>query len=169
MACLGAALSLTLAGAGAVRAADKGDKKPRGTFQAHRAGWMLGMYVGEEKGQPFPFILQVDEKSDAKLKGIRAGDELIKFDNLDTNLSLQRVFDRANELRPGKMITVWVRRGSQTLRMELRVPRDPGASAEASAKKEGDKDAEATDEKDKKKKKKDRPVVIKPIPSPGNP
>ncbi len=159
-----AVTALTVGSATTARADDKDGKKPKGTFQAQRAGWMLGMYVGEEKGQPFPFILQVAEGSDAKAKGVRPGDELMKFDNLEANTSLSRIFERANELRPNRTIQVWVRRGSQPMRIDLVVPKNVGASVEV-GKTDAAKGAE-TKEKDKKKRKKDRPVVIKPIPAP---
>src|SRR4051812_26257450 len=37
-------------------------------LRAERAGWMMGMYVGEKKDQPFPFIIQVDKAGDAYRK-----------------------------------------------------------------------------------------------------
>jgi len=152
-----------------VSAADK-EKKDRLTLKAQRAGWMMGMYIGEQKSQPHPFVLKVDPDGDAAKKGIRAGDELIRFDGLETD-PLWRVFERANEVRPGKEIQLWFRRGVQTIRVSLTVPKAPGQ--EPSEKVEDDakkKDKQADSEnsaEDKKKKKKKPPVVIKPIPAPG--
>jgi predicted metalloprotease with PDZ domain len=149
---------------------EEAPKKKKGTFQAQRAGWMLGMYIGEEKGFPYPFVLQVDPESDAKAKGIRQGDELIRFDDQETS-PLSRVFDRVNRLRPGRHITLWMRRGSQTLQFEIRVPRDPGAgpgTGEREEKKKAEKkDEQSADGQDKKEKKKEKkpPVVVKPIPA----
>lgn len=153
-----------------------GDKegKRKGQFQAHRAGWMLGMYVGEERGQPYPFVLEVAPNSEAKIKGIRAGDELIRLEDEETT-PLAKVFERANKLRPGKHIELWVRRGVQTIKVEMRVPKTANAaeeekeSAKKSEKKEGEEGSAAGgDEGKKKKKKKKGPIVIKPIPSEGN-
>src|SRR5687768_17012380 len=79
-------------------AADK-EKKDRLTLKAQRAGWMLGMYIGEQNSHPHPFVLKVDPDGDAAKKGIRPGDELIRFDGLETD-PLWRVFERANGLRP---------------------------------------------------------------------
>jgi predicted metalloprotease with PDZ domain len=147
------------------------EKKDRLTLQAQRAGWLLGMYIGEEKAQPNPFVVEVDPKSDAKIKGIRPGDELIRFDGMEAD-PLWRVFDRANELRPGKEIQVWLRRGVQVIRVSLIVPKSPGAApAEKGEEKAEKKTDPGTDDQaadDKKKKKKKSPVVIKPIPAPGN-
>ena len=53
---------LTLAG---IQPSQAKSKKERGVFHAERAGWMLGMYVGEQKGYPYPFVLQLDQESDA--------------------------------------------------------------------------------------------------------
>lgn len=149
-------------------AAEKKERE-KGTLQAQRAGWMMGMYVGEEKGQPYPFVLQLDPDCDAKAKGVRTGDELIKVDKQETT-PLNRLFDRVNGLRPGKEIEVWLRRGAQTLRLDVRVPKNPGApdadqNAKSSKKKDDDQ-AGADGKKDDKKKGKNKgPVVIKPIPS----
>ena len=136
-------------------------KKPRGTFQAQRAGWMLGMYVGEEKGQPYPFVLQVDPKSDAHRKGLRSGDEIMRFQDEEA-APLWRVFDRVNKLRAGKEVTLWARRGSQTLQFQVRVPENPGAAPVD--KPEEKKDGEKTKDEGKKARPK-KPVVIKPIPT----
>lgn len=158
-----------LIAAGASAAED--GKKKRGQLQANRAGWMLGMYVGEERGQPYPFVLEVAPKSEAKIKGIRAGDELIRLNDQETS-PLKEAFERANRLRPGRYVDVWVRRGVQTIKVELRVPKTANA-AEANAKdKDGDEEEkngkEAGEGKKKKKKKKRGPVVIKPIPAENN-
>ncbi len=149
-------------------AAEDGKKK-RGQLQANRAGWMLGMYVGEERGQPYPFVLEVAPNSEAKIKGIRAGDELIRLNDQETS-PLKEAFERANKLRPGRYVDVWVRRGVQTIKVELRVPKTANAAEDsANAKEKDEKDGEdAGDEKKKKKKKKRGPVVIKPIPAEGN-
>ena len=151
-------------------------KKDRLTLQAQRAGWLLGMFLGEQNAQPNPFVLKVDPDSDAQIKGVRPGDELIRFDGFEAS-PLSRVFDRGNELRPGKEVQVWFRRGVQTIRVNLAVPKEPGATP--SEKPEKEDKAEKSDKKDKeagneeqpaegKKKKKKSPVVIKPIPAPGS-
>lgn len=143
-------------------------KKQRGILHAQRAGWMLGMYVGEEKGQPFPFVLQVDPKSDARLKGVKSGDEIIRLEEEETT-SVRTLFDRIRALRPGRLVSLWVRRGVATMQFRLVVPKNPtGApqSAEASDKKD-EKSAEqgAEGEKKAKKKKRKPPIVFKPIPA----
>lgn len=136
-------------------------------LKAERAGWMMGMYVGEKAQNPHPFVLQVDKASDAYRKGIREGDELIRFNGYETT-PLWRVFDEVNRTRPGREMTIWVRRGAETLRYFVRVPKDPGAppgeKVEASKKKEGEETAEGTDDKNKKKSKK-KTIVVKPIPA----
>jgi hypothetical protein len=143
-------------------------KKPGGeaVLTAERAGWMMGMYVGEQKGKPYPFVLQVDRASDAYLKGVREGDELIKFNGLETQ-PLWRVFDEVNRQRSGREIVVWMRRGAETRRFYVRVPKDPGAPpsevVDKNAKK-GDETPVEGEDPDKKKKKKKPPVVVKPIP-----
>lgn len=149
-------------------------KKDRLTLQAQRAGWLLGMFLGEQNAQPNPFVLKVDPDSDAQIKGVRPGDELIRFDGFEAN-PLSRVFERGNELRPGKEVQVWFRRGVQTIRVSLIVPKAPGAEpaekddkAEKSDKKDKDANTDEQPEEGKKKKKKKSPVVIKPIPAPGN-
>lgn len=167
------ALAGLLAGAviaAPAQSADK-EKNSRLTLKAQRAGWMLGMYVGEQKSQPHPFVVKVDPEGDAAKKGIRPGDELIRFDGLETD-PLWRIFERANGLRPGKEVAVWLRRGVQTIRVNVRAPKEPGLepseNSEDSAKnKEKQADSEGSGEDKKKKKKKKPPVVIKPIPAPG--
>jgi hypothetical protein len=175
---LAGALSLALAGVAlapvAVRAADEApNKRKKGTFQAERAGWMLGMYVGEQKGFPYPFVLQIDETSDAKGKGIRVGDELMRLNDEEAR-NLPSIFAKAQKLKPGRDVKLWIRRGSQTLPFEIEVPKHPG-SAEAGKEKKAAKDAEkaeadgegaeGADGKKKVKKKKKGGVVIKPIPA----
>jgi hypothetical protein len=146
------------------------EKRAKGTFQAERAGWMFGMFVGEEKGQPYPFVVQVDPNGEAKRRGIRKGDELLRFQE-EPIQDLPRFFEQVNRLSPGRQVTFWIRRGVQTLRFELRVPKDLGAKPEDTAKaakaKEESKGDEAKDPADeaKKKPKKKPPIVIKPIPS----
>jgi len=163
-----AALSVTAA------QAQDAPKKEKLTLRAQRAGWMLGMYMGEERGQPYPFVVEVDPKSEARVKGIRPGDELIRFQDEETRDSLPRIFEMANKLRPGRPVTLWVRRGVQTIRYDIRVPKEQGApdpekAAKEDAKKDKDKKntakegEEGTD--DKKKTKKRPPVVVKPIPA----
>lgn len=147
------------------------EKKDRLTLQAQRAGWLLGMFLGEERAQPNPFVLKVDPDSDAQIKGIRPGDELIRFDGLEAS-PLNRVFERGNELRPGKEVQLWFRRGVQPIRVSLVAPKAPGAAPADKPEKDEKaekKDKEAgTDEQpaEGKKKKKKSPVVIKPIPAP---
>ena len=156
-----------LATAGAAHA-QKEPKKEKGVYRATRAGWMMGMYVGEAQGSFYPVVFQVDPKSDAAFKGIKAGDELYKFDGLETN-PLWRIFDKANSYRPHKEVVIWVRRGAETRRFWVRVPKEPGAApAETAEEKPAkEKDGESAEgEGDKKKKsKKKPPVVIKPLPS----
>jgi len=161
---------LVLAGVPAAHA--KEGKKERGVLRAERAGWMLGMYVGEQKGSPYPFVLQLDEASDARNKGVKVGDEIIRFDDQEI-YSLKLLFDRATSLRAGRYVKFWVRRGVETHQFELRVPRNPGAVPEEGKEKasnkgdKGDKtegDQAENGEKPKKKKKKN-PIVIKPIPT----
>lgn len=153
------------------------EKKSTLLLAPQRAGWMLGMYVGEEKTKPYPFVIQVDADSDAKSKGIRQGDELIRFDNEETTNGLNHIFDRVNKMRPGSDVGLWIRRGSQTLQFQVRVPKDPGAAGSdkpadkstkeakgKDAKDKGSDDQASTDDKKTSKKKK-APVIIKPIPS----
>lgn len=151
------------------QSADK-EKKDRLTLKAQRAGWMLGMYIGEQNSQPHPFVLKVDPDGDAAKKGIRPGDELIRFDGLETD-PLWRVFERANGLRPGKEVAVWFRRGVQTLRVNVTAPKTPGLEptekSEDEAKSKGKQADSENSGEEKKKKKKKPPVVIKPIPAPG--
>jgi hypothetical protein len=103
---------------------------------------------------------------------VRPGDELIRFDGFEAN-PLTRVFERGNDLRPGKEVQVWFRRGVQTIRVSLIVPKAPGAEptekdqkAEKSDKKDKDANSDEQPEEGKKKKKRKSPVVIKPIPAP---
>ena len=144
--------------------------KPAVYLKAERAGWMMGMYVGEKKQAPYPFVLQVDKGSDAYIKGLREGDEIIRFNGNETT-PLWRLFDDVNRSRPGREMTIWVRRGAETHRFFVRVPKDPGAPpVEKVTKKkpaEGEESAENADGKEKKKKKKP-PVVVKPIPAEGD-
>lgn len=165
-----------LAGAAllALNAAAPAHAKKATYLQAERAGWMMGMYVGEKKDTPYPFVIQVDKDGDAYRKGIREGDELIRFNGLET-MPLWRVFDEVNRSRPDREIIIWVRRGAETRRFFVRVPKDPGAPPggreEVKKPKDDEKPAEdgSTDGKEGKKgKKKKPPVVIKPIPSDGN-
>ena len=173
------ALTLALAGVVlaplAARAADDDSPNPkrkrstRGTFQAQRAGWMLGMYVGEQKGFPYPFVLQLDETSDAKAKGIRVGDELMRVNDEEVR-SLPSIFEKALKMKPGRELKLWMRRGSQTLQFDVVVPKHPGSPDAGKEKqaKDGDKDATTGEEGDGKKpkgKKKSPGVIIKPIPS----
>ena len=143
------------------------DTRRRGTYQAERGGWMLGMFVGEEKAKPYPFVTELEPKSEAKKKGIRVGDELLRFQEQETR-PFSRIFEQYNKLKPGRMVKVWVRRGGQQLRFDLTVPRDPGSSGEeekVAKEKDGEKDGESAEGEGKKKKKKS-PVIIKPIPAP---
>lgn len=140
-------------------------ERKRGTYQAQRAGWLMGMYVGEEAAKPYPFVTEVDPKSEARRKGIRPGDELIRFEDQETR-PLARLFDEVQRLRPGKRVTLWVRRGGQTLRFELSVPRPESQAARADDEKSAEKDEDAKKSEKEQKKKKDRPIVIKPIPAP---
>lgn len=147
-------------------------KKKKGTVQAQRAGWLFGMYLGEERGHPYPFVVQLDEGSEAKLKGVRQGDEIIRFDGEEV-YQLNRLFDRGNSLRPGKEIVFWVRRGVEPIQIRMRVPKDPGAAPTSDRQslkpKEKDQSSEASADEKKKKEKRKPPVVIKPIPADGAP
>ncbi|MFN3651017.1 MAG: PDZ domain-containing protein [Armatimonadota bacterium] len=146
----------------------EGEKRQKGVYKAERAGWLLGMYVGEERSNPHPFVLKIEEKSEAALKGVRVGDELIRFDDREVR-QLRPVFERINDIRPGKEVTLWMRRGSQTMQYTLRVPKPEkaGEAATDEKKPEGEKSAdEAKKDEKKEKKSKKKPVVIKPIPTP---
>ncbi|HTE18081.1 MAG TPA: S1C family serine protease [Armatimonadota bacterium] len=152
------------------RAAD-GEKKKKNklTLQAQRAGWLMGMQVGEDRTKPYPFVLNVDPEGDAKAKGIRPGDELIRFDG-DETMPVFRIFDRVNRMPKGREVPIWVRRGVETIRFMVRVPRNPGAPPvdkpeEAKAAKTDETAGGATDAEKKKKTKKKGPIVIKPIPA----
>ncbi len=148
--------------------AQEAPKRPKGTLQAERAGWMLGMYVGEEKGLRYPFVTQLDPKGEAATRGLRAGDELMRVDDEEVN-DLGRLHRKIIEMRVGDRVEIWVRRGSQTLRFELRVPKNHAPLSEEAQKAEEEKaqakkaaDAKKSEEK-KKSKKKRGPVIIKPI------
>ncbi len=169
-----AAGALTLLAAGGALA-DKEEGRKRGTFQAERAGWMLGMYVGEEKGYPYPFVLQLDPKGDAKARGIREGDELIRFQDEEVR-DLKYIFDKASKLKSGRMVNLWIRRGSQTLPFTVRVPKPetedkskeaekPKAGTQPDLTPTGIPEEPAPEEGKKKKKKR---VIVKPIPSEGD-
>jgi len=165
---LAAALLALAALSGPAAAQEK--KKEKATYlRAERAGWMMGMYVGEKKVALYPFVLQVDRDSDAFLKGIREGDEIVKFNGVEGN-PLWRVFDEVNRQPSGREVVMWVRRGAETLRFYVRVPADPGAPPSDKAKTaKKDKGAEGEDGKDgKKKPKKKPPIVVKPIPPDGD-
>jgi S1-C subfamily serine protease len=161
-------LAAGLVALSAAAASAQEETRRRGTYQAERGGWMMGMFVGEEKAKPYPFVTEMEPKSEAKKKGIRVGDEIIRFQDQETR-PLSRIFEQYNKLRPGKVVAVWVRRGGQQLRFDLSVPKDPGSSSdeEKVAKEKAEKDGESAEGEGKKKKeKKKRPVVIKPIPAP---
>ncbi len=144
----------------------KSAEKPKGAYLANRAGWMMGMYIGEEKGRPYPFVLQVDPNSQAKDEGIRVGDELMKLDDVEGS-PLSRVFNKINGMKANRRVTLWIRRGAQTMMFELTVPKNAGASPEETAAQAGT-DTRAPEDKSKTKKKKDKPIVIKPIEKPGS-
>jgi C-terminal processing protease CtpA/Prc len=148
---------------------DEPEKKQRGVFQAERGGWMLGMFVGDEKGKPFPFVTDLDPQGEAKKRGVRAGDEIIRFQDEEVQ-DFPRMFADANKMRPGQRVKLWVRRGAQSIPIEFTVQKpkpvvDPAPGA-AEAKADGDAGKSGEDGK-KKKKRKRGPVVIKPIPVPG--
>jgi S1-C subfamily serine protease len=144
--------------------APKSERK-KGVYQADRAGWLMGMFIGEEKGQQYPIIFQVAPKSEAKDQGIRPGDEIMRFQD-EPAAPLKKLFERVNETKPGRLVKLWIRRGSQTLQFEISMPENPGATPEEEA--AATKPKKSDDDKskdDKKKSKKKAPVVIKPIPT----
>jgi C-terminal processing protease CtpA/Prc len=142
-------------------------KKEKATYlRAERAGWMMGMYVGEKRSSLYPFVIQVDRDSDAFAKGIREGDELVKFNGIESN-PLWRIFDEVNRQRAGREVALWVRRGAETLRFFVRVPQDPGAPPSDKVEK-AKKPEEPEGEAGKKKPKKKPPIVVKPIPPDGD-
>lgn len=166
------ALAATLAAsfAPAVLAKSKKIKSPikRGTLKAEKAGWLLGMYVGIEEGKPYPFVIQVDRASDAKMLGIKPGDELIRWEGKET-MPLWHLFDMVNDMPTGQYGALWIRRGAETLHYDMRIPRErnapPAEDQDTASSKEdkGDSDKSSGDKKSKGKKK-EGPVVIKPIP-----
>jgi hypothetical protein len=140
-------------------------ERKKGVYQADRAGWLMGMFIGEDRSNQYPIIFQVAPKSEAKEQGIRAGDEIMKF-NDDSAVPLKKLFERVNETRPGRLCKLWIRRGGQTLQFTIAMPDNPGATPEEEAalvKTKKTDDDQGKD--DKKKKKKKAPVVIKPIPT----
>jgi predicted metalloprotease with PDZ domain len=158
--------AVTLTGAAGAR-----DKNEKYVLYAERAGWMLGMYVGEKKDHPYPFVIQVDKDSDAALKGIQPGDDIIRFEGQQP-YSLRWLVDRVKDTAPGRQVTVWVRRGAETRRFFVIVPRNPAgppaAKAEKPAKKpKPDETADPGEDKEKKRKKRP-PIVVKPIPPDGD-
>src|SRR3982751_2257532 len=56
-------------------------ERKKGTYYADRAGWLMGMFIGEDKANQYPVVFQVAPKSEAKEQGIRAGDEIMKFND----------------------------------------------------------------------------------------
>ena len=181
---------LALAGAAALgvvaaHAADK-PKKQKGTLEASRAGWLMGMYVGEDKNNFYPFVIQVDKDGDAFAKGVREGDEIIRFDGQETS-PIQRLFRNADSIYPGHEVTMWVRRGVETYHFDFRMPKEAHLSPEQRQAKEAEADKKSKkndkkqaksdkndksgtdengDDKGKKKDPKKGPIVIKPIPAP---
>lgn len=129
----------------------------RGTFESERGGWMLGMFVGEARQHPYPFITKFQNGSDARAKGLRPGDELLKVDGQESR-PFKPLFDRVNKYRPGKLVSVWVRRGSQTIKVEFRAPRTSGAGGD-----DGDKEKKPDTAKPA-----EPPVVVQPVPAPGD-
>lgn len=149
----------------AEKAEETKPERKKGVYYADRAGWLMGMFIGEDKANQYPIIFQVAPKSEAKEAGIRAGDEIMRF-NDDSAVPLKKLFDRVNETKPGRQVKLWIRRGGQTLQFAISMPENPGATPEeeaAAVKTKKSDDDQAKDEKKKKKKK--APVVIKPIPA----
>jgi C-terminal processing protease CtpA/Prc len=139
-------------------------------FVAQRLAPILGMSVGEHRNRPHPFVVEVEEKSEAQIKGLRPGDELIRLNDRPIQ-SLQRLTEDIKRLRPGQQAQIWVRRGALNLRVDLTVKRIP--KAEPVENDEDDEDEEdrprRSEEQPKdegKNKKKDRkpPVQVKPLP-----
>ena len=140
-------------------------ERKKGVYQANRAGWLMGMFIGEDPANAYPVVLQVSPKSEAKEQGIRGGDEIMRF-NDEPAVPLKKLFDRVNDTKPGRLVKLWIRRGGQTLQFTISMPEHPGATPEeeaAAVKTKKSDDDQAKDEKKKKKKK--PPVVIKPIPT----
>ena len=150
----------------AVRAKD-GNSNSTLLLRPDRHGWMLGMDVGEDGGKPYPYVMAVDASSEAKARGIKPGDELIRIDNQEP-LGLKNLVERVGKMHAGSTVGIWVRRGTQTMQFELTVPKDPRAVGSDKPADKKDKKKHSGDQAnadDKKDKKKDRTIIIKPIPT----
>lgn len=126
----------------------------RGELYAEKGAWVLGMFVGEGAGHPYPFVVRLQDKSDAKIRGVRPGDEIMRIDG-DDSRPFKRHFERLSRFKPGRMVEIWVRRGSQTMKFDLRIPK--GKPGESASKDEGKKAKPETPAP---------PVEVKPIPPP---
>ncbi|MBI3911443.1 MAG: PDZ domain-containing protein [Armatimonadetes bacterium] len=127
---------------------------------AEVTGWFYGMYLGENQGAPFPFVLEVDPQGAARRAGVRRGDEILRFQDQEVR-SLRELHREMSRLKPGDRVKLTIRRSAQTLMFEFTVPENPTAQPQAkTARKERDHAKSATP----KKKSRKPPIVLKPLP-----
>lgn len=162
--CLAVGVALAVSGG-----AWSAGKSRRADLVAERAGWYLGLYLGEERGAPYPFVLEVPGESEGARVGIRPADEIVRVGEEEVR-SLKDLLRDGEKLRKGRRVELWIRRGSQTLQFVLVAPdparaQKPGTAEGVAQSPEKDDPGKPEDGKAKKKKKKS-PIVIKPIPAP---
>ena len=129
----------------------------------------LEMEIGWDPSRQYPFIIAVEKGSDAKIYGIKPGDEILRFQGREVRNQKRFVKD-VERLRPRSKVDLWLRRGARTYNVKFRTPASPGQAKRrrerAEKKAERKRQAQARGGKDKKaaSRKKRSAIVIKPIP-----